>query len=86
MIRKELCKRLIFYHTEKWHIHKSESVQENETHKIIWNFEIQTGHLILARQPDRMLINEKKKTCNLVDFAISADHKVKIKENKKIGK
>ena len=33
-----------------------------------------------------MLIHKKKITCHLVDFAISANHRVKIKKSKKINK
>ena len=34
-----------------------------------------------------MFINKKKKkTCHLVDFAVPADHRVKIKEREKIDK
>ena len=42
-------------------MHKPESVLENETHKIIWDFEIKTDHPILARRPDLVLINTKKR-------------------------
>ena len=31
-----------------------------------------------------MLINKKKRTCYLMDFAAPADHRVKMKENEKI--
>ena len=41
--------------------HKPESVVENEMHKVLWDFEIQTDHLSLARRPDLILINKKKK-------------------------
>ena len=61
-------------------MHKSESVLENETHKSLWDFEIQTGHHISAKRSDLVLINKKKKkkkrTYHLVDFAVSADHGV----------
>ena len=33
----------------------------NEMHKILLAFEIKTDHLILARRPDIVLINKKKK-------------------------
>ena len=36
---------------------KTDSVLENETHKIHWDFEIETDHLISARRPDQVLIN-----------------------------
>ena len=67
-------------------MHKPEPVRENETHKILWDFEIQTDHLIPARRPDLVLINKKRKTCRIVDFAVPADHRVKIKENEKRDK
>ena len=40
---------LKFDHTEKWYISKEESVPENEVHKILWDFEIQTDQPIPAR-------------------------------------
>ena len=46
----KLCKRLKFDHTNKWYIHKPEPVQENETPKIFWDFEIQTE----SRQEDQI--------------------------------
>ena len=48
MIKWELCKKFKFDHTNKCCIHNIESVLENETHKILWNFEIQMDHLIVA--------------------------------------
>ena len=82
MIHWELCKKLNFHHAT----HKPESVLENETHKILWDFEIQTDHLITARRPDLVLINKKKRTCHIVDFAVPADHRVKLKEIEKKDK
>ena len=37
----ELCKEVKFHQTNKWYMHKAESVYENETLKILWDFEIQ---------------------------------------------
>ena len=51
MIHWELCKKLKFNHITKWYMHKPESVRKNETHKNLWDFEIQADHLILARRP-----------------------------------
>ena len=42
------------------YMHKLESVLENEAHKILLDFEIQTDHLISARRPEPVLINKKK--------------------------
>ena len=41
-------------------MHKLESVLENETHKILWDFEIQIDHPTLARSSDQVMIYKKK--------------------------
>ena len=41
-------------------MHNPESVLENETHQLLSDFEIQTDHLILARQPDQVTVKKKK--------------------------
>ena len=43
-------------------MHKPESVQESETHKILQSFEIQTDHLIPTKRPNLVLISKKKRT------------------------
>ena len=40
-------------------------------------------HLISARRPDLVIVNEKKKICQIVDFAFLANHRVKLKESEK---
>ena len=42
-------------------MHKPESFQENEMHKLLWDFEKQTDHLIMARRPDLVTPNKKNK-------------------------
>ena len=61
VIHWELCKKLKLNHTKKWYMDNLESVPENETHKIHYDFEIQTDHLIPARRLDRMRVNKKKR-------------------------
>ena len=63
VIYRELYKRLKFDHTNKWSLHKSESVPENDTHKITWNFEILTNHLNPSRRQDLVLFKKKKIIC-----------------------
>ena len=41
-------------------MYKPESVLENEAHKILLYFEIQTDQLISAKRFDPVLINQKK--------------------------
>ena len=41
-------------------MHNPDSVLENETYKVLWDFEIQTDHLIPASRPDLMLVDTKR--------------------------
>ena len=38
-----------------------ESVLKNETHKRLWDFEIQTDHLISAKRPNLIIVNKNKR-------------------------
>ena len=69
-------------------MHNPLSVLENDTHKLLWDFNIQTDHLISARRPDLIIImkKKKKKICKIVDFAVPADHRIKLKEWEKRDK
>ena len=86
VIHWEMCKKFKFDHTNKWYIHNPAFVLENDTHKLLWDFNIQTDHLIPARRPNLIIINKKKRTCKIVDFAVPADHRIKLKECKKRDK
>ena len=58
-------------------MHSPVSVIENETYKLFWDFGIQTNHLISTRRPDLIKdthTKKKKRTCQIVDFAIPSDH------------
>ena len=55
-------------------------------HEILWDFEIQTDHLIPTRTSNLVIINKKKRTCHLVNFSFPADHKAKMKESERIDK
>ena len=43
-------------------------------------------HLSSARRPDLIIINKKKRTCKIVNFAVPADHRIKLKECEKKNK
>ena len=67
-------------------MHNPAPVWENNTHKLQWDFDIHTDHLISARRPDLIIINKKKRTCKIGDFAVPADHRIKLKECEKKDK
>ena len=56
-----MCKKLKFDHANKWYKHNPASIFENGTHKLLWDFDIKTDHLISARRPDLIIINNQKK-------------------------
>ena len=39
-----------------------ESILKNETHKILWDFEIQMDQLISARRQDLVIVNKKRES------------------------
>ena len=67
-------------------MHNPAPVLENNTHKLLWDFDIDTDHLISARIPDLIIINKEKRTCEIIDFAVPADHRIKLKECEKKDK
>ena len=81
-----MCKKFKFDHTNRWYMHNPAPVLENDSHKLLWAFDIQTDHLIPARRPDLIIINKKKRTCKIVHFAVPADHRIKQKECEKKDK
>ena len=56
MTHWELCKKFKFDHTNKWYMHNPASVLDNETHKLLWDFDIQTNYLISTRRLSLIII------------------------------
>ena len=69
-------------------MHNPAPALKNDTHKLLWDFDIQTDPLISARRPDLIIINnnKKKKISKIVDFAVPANHRIKLKEYEKRDK
>ena len=67
-------------------MHNAAAVLENDTHKLLWDFDIQTDHLMAARRADLIVIDKKKRTSKIVDFTLSADRRIKLKESEKKDK
>ena len=62
-----LSKKFKFDHTNKRYMHNLASVVEDDAHKLLWDFDIQTDHLISARRPD-LIINNKKENLQNCGF------------------
>ena len=61
-IHWEMFKKFKFDHANKWYMHKPSPVLENDKHKLLRDFNIQTDHQISARRPDLIISNKKKST------------------------
>ena len=71
---------------DKWYGHEPESVLENEDYKILWDFSIQTDHVIEAQRPDLVVVDKKVRSCKIIDFVVPGDSMIEEKEKVKIGK
>ena len=51
VIHWEIGKKFKFNHTNKWYMHNPAFIIENDTHKLLWDYDIWTDHRISARRP-----------------------------------
>ena len=63
MVHWTLARKCNFEAGDKWYEHKPKSVLVNEDYKILWDFSIQTDHVIEARRPDLVVLDKKKRSC-----------------------
>ena len=71
---------------ERWYEHEPESVVENDRVRLLWDANIQCNHIIEARRPDIVVINNQEKSCLITDIVIPGDIRVHEKEAEKIEK
>ena len=83
-----MCKKSKFDYANKWYTQNQTPALEDDTHKLLWDFDIHTDHVISVRRPDLIIINKKKKKkiCKIVDFAVPADHRIKLRKCEKRDK
>ncbi len=86
MIHWDLCKKNGVQVTAKWHDHVPEKVAEIDQFKILWDFNIQTDHVIEHRRQGVVVLDKKKKMCHLIDIPVPGDIRIALKETEKIQK
>ena len=86
IVHWKLARKCNFEAGVKWYEHEPESVLESEDCKILWDFSIQTNHVIEARRPDLVVVDKKRRTCEIIDFAVPEDSWIEEKEKEKIEK
>ena len=52
----------------------------------MWDFSIQTDHVIEARRPDLVVVDKKERSCKIIDFAVPGDSRTEEQEKDKIEK
>ena len=50
----------------------------------MWDFNIQTDHVIEAWRPDLVVVDKKDRSCKIIDFAVPGDSRIEEKEKDKI--
>ena len=66
--------------------HEPRSILENEDYNILYDFSIQTDHVIEARRPDLVVVDKKERICKIIDFAVPGDSRMEGKEKDKLEK
>uniref|UniRef100_A0A3P9CTW7 C2H2-type domain-containing protein n=1 Tax=Maylandia zebra TaxID=106582 RepID=A0A3P9CTW7_9CICH len=61
-------------------------VVENDRAKILWDFQIQTDKMVVANQPDIVVVDKQKKTAVVIDVAVPNDSNIRKKEHEKLEK
>ena len=59
---------------------------ENEDYNILWDFSIQTNHVIEAWRPDLVLVDKNKRISKIIDFTVPGYSRIEKKEKDKIEK
>ena len=85
-IHWEVCLKYGFDVKRKWYEHEPETTMENDISTILWDFNINTDHVIQARRPDLVIKDKLKNQCLIVDFAIPSDSRIETKEYEKLDK
>ena len=75
-----MYKKFKFDYTNKWYMPNPAPVLENDTHKLLWDFDT-NGSPNLGQKT--RLNNQQKKKKIIVNFAVPAYHRIKLKGCKK---
>ena len=85
IVHWKLSRKCNFEAGDRWYEHEPESVLENEAYKILWDFSMQTDHVIEARRPDLVVVDKKESSFKIIDFAVPGD-RIEEKEKYEIEK
>ena len=86
IVHWKLAKKCHFEAGDKWYEHEPKSVLENEDYKILWDFSIQTDHVIESRRPDLFVVYKKERSCKIIDFEVLENNRIEEQEKDNIEK
>ena len=86
IVHREICKKYDLPRAEQWYNHKPEGVTENESVKVLWDFNVNTDNEIEHRRPDIVVELKSEKECLIIDIAVPGDTRIKEKVQEKIEK
>ena len=86
IVHGKLARKCNFEAGDKQYEHEPEFVLENEDYKILWDFIIQTDHVIDTQRLDLVVVYEKRRTCKIIDFVVPGNSRIEEKEKEKIEK
>ena len=52
----------------------------------MWDFSIQTDHVVETRRPDLIVVDKKERSCKIIDFTVPGDSRTEEREKDKIEK
>ena len=82
IVHWKLARQCNFEARDKWYEYDPES----EDYKILWDFSIQTDHIIESLRPDLVVVDKKERICKIIDFAVPGDSRVEEKGKDNIEK
>ena len=74
IVHLEVCQKFGLVDKVKWYNHKPASVVENDRVKILWDFNIQTDHVI--QRPDIVVLYKNERKCHLIDIELKEQEKI----------
>ena len=80
IIQWELLKENDLSHASKWYEHVPERVVESDEGKLLWDFTIQTDHVIEHRRPDIVFLGKQQGHFHIIDIAVPGDARIKARE------
>ena len=79
IVHWKLARKCDFEDGDRRYEFEPESVLVNEDYKILWDFSVQTDHVIEAWRPDLVVVGKKRTTCKIIDFAVSRHSRIEEK-------